>query len=83
MLIVDNCVGGFANHLKNGIPILPFYGDETDKELLHLKDYLFDLIEQKDNFIKNNGINFQLKRLRFFKKPKEYIEHLKTKAPIL
>jgi Dullard-like phosphatase family protein len=40
IIIVDNYVHSYALHLEQGIPIKPFYGDMTDKELLMLTDLL-------------------------------------------
>ena len=34
MIIVDNSALSFAFHVRNGIPILPFYDDQFDEELL-------------------------------------------------
>lgn len=36
ILIVDNAVYSFGYQLENGIPIIPFYNDRKDEELLHL-----------------------------------------------
>lgn len=40
MVIIDNAVYSFGFQLDNGIPILPFYDDKQDEELLHLIYYL-------------------------------------------
>ena len=36
IIIVDNAVYSFGYQLENGIPIIPFYNDKEDVELLHL-----------------------------------------------
>lgn len=36
LVIVDNAVYSFGYQLENGIPIIPFYDDQNDEELLHL-----------------------------------------------
>jgi len=36
MVLVDNAVYSFGYQLENGIPIIPFYEDKDDEELLHL-----------------------------------------------
>lgn len=36
LIIVDNAVYSFGYQLENGIPIIPFYDDKEDEELLHL-----------------------------------------------
>lgn len=48
MVLVDNSVLSFAMQLDNGIPILPFYTDRKDEELLHLVYYLRCLVEEPD-----------------------------------
>jgi len=40
ILIVDNATYSFGYQLDNGIPIVPFYDDPADEELLHLIYYL-------------------------------------------
>ena len=40
IVIVDNSVYSFAFHIDNGIPIVPFYRDKSDEEMLHLVYYL-------------------------------------------
>jgi CTD small phosphatase-like protein 2 len=40
MVIVDNSVYSFAYQIDNGIPIIPFYHEQTDEEMLHLIFYL-------------------------------------------
>lgn len=40
MVIVDNSVYSFAFQIDNGIPIIPFYKDPNDEEMLHLIYYL-------------------------------------------
>lgn len=47
-VIVDNKLISFAFQLKNGIPILPFYGDKNDTELKYLLQYLRRLSKEKD-----------------------------------
>ena len=47
MIIVDNSALSFAFHVKNGIPILPFYDDPLDEELKHLTYYLNCLRDAK------------------------------------
>ena len=40
LVIVDNSVYSFAFQIDNGIPIIPFYSDTADEEMLHLIYYL-------------------------------------------
>jgi len=46
LLIVDNAVYSFGFQLENGIPIIPFYEDKEDEELLHLTQYLDCILQQ-------------------------------------
>lgn len=46
-LLVDNSIISFAYQLSNGVPILPFYHDTTDREFLHLTDYLLSIKDEK------------------------------------
>jgi len=48
VLLVDNASYSFGYQLDNGIPIIPFYNDKTDKELLHLMQYLKWVIDSED-----------------------------------
>jgi len=60
LLIVDNSLISFAFHLDNGIPILPFYNNKKDNELVYLISYLdsivnsYDLRKENKRFIKYN-----------------------------
>ena len=40
VLLVDNAAYSFGYQLENGIPIIPFYNDKEDRELMHLIQYL-------------------------------------------
>ena len=62
MIIVDNSVLSFAFHLSNGIPILPYYSNKADNELLFLRDHLLNLSISED-FRQDNGKIFNLKIL--------------------
>ena len=48
MILVDNSVFSFAFQLDNGIPILPFYTNKDDEELIHLTYYFKCLVDQED-----------------------------------
>jgi len=48
MVLVDNSVLSFALQVDNGIPILPFYSDKDDEELLHLMYYLSCIKDSDD-----------------------------------
>lgn len=48
MVLVDNASYSYTWHPNNGVPIIPFYDDKTDRELLELEEYLKKLIGQED-----------------------------------
>jgi CTD small phosphatase-like protein 2 len=48
LVIVDNSVYSFAFQIDNGIPIIPFYEDKEDEEMLHLIYYLNCLVDVED-----------------------------------
>jgi CTD small phosphatase-like protein 2 len=48
IVIIDNSVTSFAFHLNNGIPILPYYNQEKDFELLLCSCYLENIAEDYD-----------------------------------
>lgn len=59
MVIVDDSTVSFGFNLDNGIPILPFKGEEDDAELLFLYEYLSYLKNQPD-FRKINRSTFKM-----------------------
>lgn len=48
IIIVDNSVISFAFQLNNGIPILPYEGEEDDCELIYLLKFLDRIKDAKD-----------------------------------
>ena len=59
MIIIDNSCLSFAFHLDNGIPILPFYSNKDDNEMIFLKNYLTKLAKY-DDIPFHNGPKFNL-----------------------
>jgi CTD small phosphatase-like protein 2 len=62
VVIVDNAVYSFGFQLDNGIPIIPFYDDKSDEELLHLI-YYFNCLVRFDDIREQNRKAFQLHEL--------------------
>lgn len=62
IVLVDNSVYSFAFQLDNGIPIVSFYDDANDEEMLHLKFFLECLNDCDDVRVKNRDA-FQLSQL--------------------
>jgi len=53
LVIIDNSVLSFSFHLDNGIPILPYYDNKEDTELLTLINYLNHLSKVDDIRVEN------------------------------
>jgi len=63
-VIVDNSVGNFVNQLGNGIPIIPYFGDDLeDYELPKLLDYLIWLKKCPGGMAKRNKGYLKLSKL--------------------
>ena len=62
IVIVDNSVYSFSFQIENGIPIIPFYEDKEDEELLHLIYYL-NCLHQVDDVREQNREAFELAKL--------------------
>lgn len=74
MIIIDNSVLSFAFQLENGIPILPFYDNKDDTELIFLKNYLNNIHLSSDLRIENNRsikMNYFLNAVKEKMEPKE------------
>lgn len=56
MVLIDNALYSFGFQIENGIPIVPFYDNKQDKELLSLKGYLEGLpfVEDLRDFNRKN-----------------------------
>ena len=62
IVIIDNSAYSFAFQVDNGIPIIPFFDDKQDEEMLHLMQYLGGLARGTDTR-EQNRIAFELFRL--------------------
>lgn len=62
MVLVDNSVYSFAYQIDNGIPIISYYDDPRDEELMHLMFYMKCLSECDDVREKNRNA-FELYKL--------------------
>lgn len=43
VVLIDNAVYSFILNMENGVPIIPFYNNKDDTELLKLKNFLMNL----------------------------------------
>lgn len=73
-IIVDNIIYSFSFHLGNGIPIRSFFTDETDNELLSLKEILLNL-DSQDNVQYFLEKTLHLKKFYEFLQGKIHSEH--------
>ena len=62
VVLVDNSVYSFAYQVDNGIPIISFYDDPRDEELLHLTYYIKCLVDCADVRVQNRQA-FELHKL--------------------
>jgi len=63
IIIVDNAVYSFGYQLDNGVPIIPFYDDKSDEELMHLIYYI-DCLAKCADVREQNRKAFQLRDLQ-------------------
>ena len=56
IILIDNLVHSFAFQINNGFPILEFKGNQQDKELMHLADFLKEVSNAEDipSFLKEH-----------------------------
>lgn len=48
IILVDNAAYSFVMQLGNGIPIIPFYDDKSDRELIKLRNFILALVNVND-----------------------------------
>lgn len=48
IILVDNAIYSFFLQMSNGVPIIPFYNNKNDTELLKLRDFLLPLASVDD-----------------------------------
>ena len=63
IILVDNAVYSFGFQLTNGIPILPFYRDKNDRELVQLVAYLKNNLLHAKSIQQANAAQFKLPHL--------------------
>jgi CTD small phosphatase-like protein 2 len=75
MIIVDNAAYSFAFQVDNGLPIIPYYENKNDEELLILSQYLKAIYQVKDVREINRKV-FKLNRFLDFQDPLELIQEV-------
>ena len=63
LIILDNSLYSFANHLSHGILINSFYEDYEDRELVHIGNYLTGFVASSDDVRKVNEQIFKFETL--------------------
>lgn len=61
VVLVDNAAYSFYHQLSNGIPIIPFYDNKQDTQLLSLQHYLLTLLHHPLSF---NRSHFNLHKYK-------------------
>ena len=57
VILVDNSVYSFGFQLNNGVPIIPYFNDPNDQELVYLAQYVLSL-SLEDDVREQNNITF-------------------------
>ena len=63
LILVDNSVYSFGFQLDNGVPIIPYFNDPTDQELVYLAQYVLSLANS-DDVREQNAATFQLREFK-------------------
>jgi len=63
VILVDNSVYSFGFQLDNGVPIIPFFNDPSDQELIYLAQYVLSLAHA-DDVRDQNAATFQLQEFK-------------------
>ena len=65
VILVDNSAYNYLNQVRNGVPILSYFGtDWADRELYKLKDYL-QMLAKDDNLPFHNSNQFNFSGLKY------------------
>ncbi|CAK84720.1 unnamed protein product (macronuclear) [Paramecium tetraurelia] len=76
VVLIDNSSYSFAHHLENGIPILPYYYDDKDNQLIKLYRYLCQNILPADDVRPVILQHFKLDRLNQYESVEEAVQNL-------
>jgi len=75
VILIDNAAYSFGMQIENGIPIIPFYDNKEDQELLHLIPYLKFLTSVND-LREINKQTFKLHMFGHYDTPEAVLERL-------
>ncbi|CAD8074303.1 unnamed protein product [Paramecium primaurelia] len=76
VVLIDNSSYSFAHHLENGIPILPYYHDDKDNQLIKLYRYLCQNILPVDDVRPVILSHFKLDKLNQYESVEEAVQNL-------
>ncbi|CAD8200110.1 unnamed protein product [Paramecium octaurelia] len=76
VVIIDNSSCSFAHHLENGIPIISFYNDEKDNQLIKLYRYLCQYILPAEDVRPIILSHFKQDKLNQFESVEEAVKQL-------
>ncbi|CAD8185992.1 unnamed protein product [Paramecium octaurelia] len=76
IVLVDNAAYSFGMHLENGIPIIPYYDNQEDKELKFLYDFLVEQVLPAPDCRLVLQSTFKLREFSKYRDPKTAIEKL-------
>lgn len=48
ILLIDNAAHSFGFQIDNGVPMLPFYKNKDDREMIHLYHFLLKIKDNDD-----------------------------------
>ena len=63
VVIVDNSIMSFCYQTYNGVPILPFYDNTNDKEIMHLCEFMLKVYEDGCKWGVKEGIRRNIRKL--------------------
>jgi len=79
LVLIDNAAYSYGFQLENGIPIIPFYDNKADQELMHLIPYLKFLGAAKD-LREVNKQTFKLHHYSVYEEAEELLERVILQA---
>lgn len=63
VILIDNAVFSYAFQISNGVPMMPFYSDKDDIEMIHLTKYL-ERLSHFDDIRPQISATFQIEEMK-------------------
>ena len=74
IVLIDNAAYSYGYQIENGVPIIPYYDNKEDKELIYLEEYLLLML---NNDIRETNIQtFKFHLYTDFEPPEIILEKL-------